>query len=106
VPDNKEYNRLRARARQNAWKMLEKKHPEQFAVLHDIARADLGLDPVKSISERVHGTRSMYNICTAGPDGGKCEPCTIANRDYQRGYMSLWRHGIPLKSEADAYWDD
>lgn len=80
--------------------MLEKKYPDQFAVLHDIARADLGLDPVKSIGERVCGTRSKYNA------GCRCEPCTIANRDYQRGYMTLWREGIPLKSEADAYWDD
>lgn len=105
MPDDKEYNRLRARARQAAWKLLEKRHPADFARLHDICRADLGLDPIKSPSERVHGTRSMYQVCTAGPDGGKCEPCTVANREYQRGYMLLWRNGIPLRSEADDYWD-
>lgn len=41
-----------------------------------------------------HGTRSMYKRCTAGPDGGRCEPCKDANRAYQREYMRLSRAGI------------
>lgn len=96
-----EYNRLRGRARQQAWKLLADRHADEFAVLHDMTRADLGLEPTKATSERVHGTRSMYNECVAGPDGGKCEDCTTANRDYQRGYMVLWRAGISIKSEID-----
>lgn len=98
--DGKEYNRRRARARQAAWKELEKKHPDEFARLHDKHRALEGLEPVKAIGERVHGTRSMYVA------GCRCEDCTKANREYQTPYMQLHRLGIPLKSEADAYWDD
>lgn len=98
---DKEYNKLRFNARRQAWQMLQEKYPEEFAQFHDIARADLGLEPVKAKAERVHGTRSMYNVCTAGPDGGKCDPCTVANRDYQRGYMMLWREGIPWLSPQD-----
>lgn len=92
-----EYNRLRARARQAAWRELEKKYPEDFARFHDIARADLGLDPTQAQTERVHGTRAMYKT------GCRCEPCTVANRSYQRGYMQLRRQGIPWVSPVDEY---
>ncbi len=93
-----DYNRLRARARQAAWKALEKKYPEDFAAFHNIARADLGLDPTPAKAERLHGTRAMYNRGHC-----RCEPCTQANRDYQRGYMMLRRQGIPWKSPLDDY---
>jgi hypothetical protein len=36
---------------------------------------------------RTHGTRSTYRICTAGPNGGKCEPCLEA----ERSYVADWR---------------
>jgi hypothetical protein len=90
-----EYNRLRTQARRNAWQLLQEMYPEDFARLHDICRADVGLEPAAVPAEAVHGTRSKYNTCTAGPDGGKCDACTVANRDYQRGYMRLYRAGIP-----------
>lgn len=41
-----------------------------------------------------HGTRSRYKTCTDGSDGGKCEPCREANREYQRVYMQDHRAGI------------
>jgi hypothetical protein len=45
----------------------------------------------------------MYKTCTAGPDGGKCEPCKDANREYQREYMSLRRAGLlDAIAQADA----
>lgn len=103
MPTSAENNRLRGQARRQAWMMLQQKYPDDFAIFHDIARADLGMDPVQTKVERVHGTRSMYQVCTKGPDGGKCEPCTIANRDYQRGYMTLYREGIPWASPIDEY---
>lgn len=90
-----EYNRLRGQARRAAWMLLQQKYPEDFAVFHDIARANLGMDPVKVLAERVHGTRSKYTA------GCRCEPCTVANRDYQRGYMTLWRKNIPWASPFD-----
>lgn len=34
-----------------------------------------------------HGTRTRYNQgCSDGVDGGACEPCVKANRDYYKGY--------------------
>lgn len=64
-------------------------------------RATHGANPKKYRKEKKHGTRSMYKTCTAGPDGGKCEPCRDANREYQRTYMSLRRAGL-LDSIAQA----
>lgn len=35
-----------------------------------------------------HGTRTRYNQgCTDGPDGGACDPCVLANRDYFKKYQ-------------------
>lgn len=48
-----------------------------------------------------HGTRTMYNTCTAGEGGGKCELCREANRVYQREYMRNWRSGEGWASMRD-----
>lgn len=41
-----------------------------------------------------HGTRSCYQRCTAGPDGGKCDRCTAANTAYVQHRRS---NGLDLK---------
>jgi hypothetical protein len=46
-----------------------------------------------SKGERRHGTRSCYNA------GCREDGCVAANRDFQRGYMRLYRQGIPWKDE-------
>lgn len=98
--DGKEYNRRRTRARQAAQRELVKRYPEEFAIIHDRERWKEGLEPTKEPGERVCGTRSKYVA------GCRCEDCTRANREYQTPYMQLHRLGIPLRSPADAYWDD
>lgn len=42
-----------------------------------------------------HGTRSRYNTCTAGEDGGKCDSCRAANTSYQIMYQG----GVTLTGE-------
>lgn len=37
---------------------------------------------------RTHGTRSTYRVCTAGVDGGPCEPCKEAERTYRAEYRA------------------
>lgn len=55
-----------------------------------------GVKPTTNRKQAIHGTRAMHKTCTAGEDGGKCEPCRKANRDYQRVYMRMWRSGVPF----------
>ena len=50
-----------------------------------------------------HGTRSAYAWCTAGPEGGKCDDCRKANREYQRVYMQDHRRGITWDREDPAF---
>lgn len=60
-----------------------------------LRKAGLGGEvPPKRQRIAKHGTRSGYKKCTDGTDGGKCEPCRTANREYQRVYMQDHRAGI------------
>lgn len=44
-----------------------------------------------------HGTRSCYQRCKAGPDGGKCDDCTAANTAYVQHRRRNGRDLKPLR---------
>ncbi len=50
---------------------------------------------LRGLTPAEHGTRSKY------VGGCRCDPCVLANRNYQREYMWLWRQGVPMIDITD-----